>query len=827
VIRLRLLGGVELVGSDGTDIDPILQQPKRLAVLAVLATRAGTDWHRRDSLLAMFWPEHDAESARGALRRTLTFLRRHLGDAAIQTRGDEVAVAGDAVWCDVAACAEALREKRWAEALDLHRGELLTGVHVPSAPDFERWVDATRERLVRETAQAAATLAAEAERSGGLAEAAAWRRRALELQPHDEAGLRALLSLLDRLGDRAGAVRAFDTFVARLSADLDLAPDPRTTALVAAIRARTPEVGIPITAPQPSPNVIAVFPFEIRGPGELQYLREGMVDLLSAKLDGAGDLRTVDPGTVLTSAAAVNGPPEPGTIRPVAARLGAGSFLLGSVVADAGHVLVRATLHETGGEGEVRVDAEGGADAAIFGVVDDFVRRLLASRTQSLGGHLTRLGALTTGSLPALRAYLDGERAFRRGYVYESRTAYAGAVERDPGFALAHYRLAAAHLTCGDPVAAVQAVERATAGARHLNVHTRMLLAALAALVRGAFAEAERLTLRLLAERPDDVESWYRFARVQLDGNRLRGRPEAEARVALERTGALDPRHAAARADLARLTWATGDRQAARDHARAYLALSPTGDDAAVMAVLARDEPAPDRLAAARPPALGPWPDLLAAHEAAARQAPDAARSALARAARRDPDLALDHEAFLATMTTGGPDRALIDRLAPAATGDMTASTPVADLRGVIRLHDMGLVLAPAAPDEATACAPRVAAAPVPSWAASLPAALASGLDARLAFDRGDATSALAALDAIVLGPWVHLAHEVPQCGLVAERLLRSRALAALGRHDEAAAWRTPPATPRPFEWALLRNEWGTSAPVDTSVPGTDQRRDE
>jgi hypothetical protein len=156
---------------------------------------------------------------------------------------------------------------------------------------------------------------------------------------------------------------------------------------------------------------------------------------------------------------------------------------------------------------------------------------------------------------------------------------------------------------------------------------------------------------------------------------------------------------------------------------------------------------------------------------------------------------------------TARPDRALIDRLAPAGPGpsDMTGTTPLGDLRVVIRLHDQGLLLAPAAPDEAAACARRVAATPVPPWAASLPAALASGVEARLALDRGDPARALAALDAIVLGPWVHLADEVPQCGLVAERLLRSRALAALGRHDEAAAWRTPPATPRPFEWALLR----------------------
>ena len=45
-------------------------------------------------------------------------------------------------------------------------------------------------------------------------------------------------------------------------------------------------------------QVIAVVPFTVRGSPELEYLGEGIVDLLSVHLDGAAELRTVDPNAI-------------------------------------------------------------------------------------------------------------------------------------------------------------------------------------------------------------------------------------------------------------------------------------------------------------------------------------------------------------------------------------------------------------------------------------------------------------------------------------------------------------------------------------------------
>jgi DNA-binding SARP family transcriptional activator len=44
--------------------------------------------------------------------------------------------------------------------------------------------------------------------------------------------------MLDRIGDRAGAIKLYEEFAARLRADLDVEPSPETTALVKTIRSR-------------------------------------------------------------------------------------------------------------------------------------------------------------------------------------------------------------------------------------------------------------------------------------------------------------------------------------------------------------------------------------------------------------------------------------------------------------------------------------------------------------------------------------------------------------------------------------------------------------
>src|SRR2546429_348307 len=69
MIELRMLGRLSLTGADGREVRGLLGQPRRLALLAYLAAASPQGFHRRDTLLALFWPELDQEHARAARER--------------------------------------------------------------------------------------------------------------------------------------------------------------------------------------------------------------------------------------------------------------------------------------------------------------------------------------------------------------------------------------------------------------------------------------------------------------------------------------------------------------------------------------------------------------------------------------------------------------------------------------------------------------------------------------------------------------------------------------------------------------------------------------
>jgi TolB-like protein/DNA-binding SARP family transcriptional activator/Tfp pilus assembly protein PilF len=238
MIHLRVLGSLDLRASDGSEIRSLLAQPKRFALLAYLAASPAR-FHRRDSLLALFWPESDQESARASLRTALSLLRRSLGDGAILGRGsEEVGVNPERLWCDVAAFDQAFDGGELERALECYRGDLLDGFHVDDAPEFGRWLDARRVGLRLRATEAAGRLAEREERAGRVEVAMKWARHAAALSPDDETSLRRLVTLFDAIGDRAGALRAYGAFAERLRTELDAEPAPETQALVLAIRAR-------------------------------------------------------------------------------------------------------------------------------------------------------------------------------------------------------------------------------------------------------------------------------------------------------------------------------------------------------------------------------------------------------------------------------------------------------------------------------------------------------------------------------------------------------------------------------------------------------------
>jgi tetratricopeptide (TPR) repeat protein len=185
-----------------------------------------------------------------------------------------------------------------------------------------------------------------------------------------------------------------------------------------------------------NPNLVAILPFRTSGASpELAWLHEGLVDLLTIALGSDGELRAIEPRAVLSAWGAAGAHAEeitPEVTRNLARRVGAGRVIDGGVVGTPA-----ALLTYPGSSGTARASVEGPIDS-----LSVLVNRL-AGQLLSLdaGSENSRLSSLTTRSLPAIRAYLTGRAAFRKGHLDEAFAGFRDATRLDSTFALAALEL--------------------------------------------------------------------------------------------------------------------------------------------------------------------------------------------------------------------------------------------------------------------------------------------------------------------------------------------------------------------------------------------------
>ncbi len=238
MIEFRTLGTLDLRDAgDGRALQSVLAQPKVTAVLAYLALARPRGFHHRDTLLGIFWPEVSQERARHSLNQALYVLRRAFGEGVLVTRGpDEVGLDFDRFRCDAVEFDVKLGVGDSTGALELYGGDLLSGFYLSGCSDFERWLEPERSTLRERAVRAALALADEREAAGNAVEAIHWTRQAAAWVPYDESVTHRLIGLLRGERDRAGAIREFEAFARRLTADLELEPSADLVALVEAIK---------------------------------------------------------------------------------------------------------------------------------------------------------------------------------------------------------------------------------------------------------------------------------------------------------------------------------------------------------------------------------------------------------------------------------------------------------------------------------------------------------------------------------------------------------------------------------------------------------------
>lgn len=238
MFELTILGRIDLQGPDGTRIHSVLQQSRRLALLAFVAIEGDGGHVRRDTLLSTFWPDADTDSARNRLKQALFFLRRSLDPAVLPTESADHLRLDPALFrCDALAFLEACRDERWADALTLYRGDLLPGFNISGSVEFDSWLERRRVELRNSAAEAGLHLAREAAGRGEPADVVQAARRVFALEPYDETTFRQVVRLMADAGDGAGVAGTYAEFERRVRQDLGVEPAAETRDLVEALLA--------------------------------------------------------------------------------------------------------------------------------------------------------------------------------------------------------------------------------------------------------------------------------------------------------------------------------------------------------------------------------------------------------------------------------------------------------------------------------------------------------------------------------------------------------------------------------------------------------------
>ena len=329
-------------------------------------------------------------------------------------------------------------------------------------------------------------------------------------------------------------------------------------------------------------DLVAVVPFRVRGAAPaLGYLREGMMDLAAARLTGEGGARAADPGAVMAAWRAAGSEaddlPERAALD-LARRLGAGRLLLGGVVGTPDHVALTASLLPVGA-GRPRADAkvEGPADS-LPQLVDRLIAQLITEGTEGSNG----LDGLVNTPLPALRLYLEGRAAQRRGEYAEAVARFGQALDRDSTFALAGMGLAGAAGWTATPGAARRGLERAWANRERLSQRDKALVVAevgpgypaVSTVVQYLDAWEQAVDLA-----PDQPDRWFELGDLYFHDGPYLGMESSRRRAAeaFRRSAALDS-GSAPLGHLLEIAVLDDDTAAVRRLGALYLARDSSGE---------------------------------------------------------------------------------------------------------------------------------------------------------------------------------------------------------------------------------------------------------
>ncbi len=262
-LRLALLGSPQIW------LDSQLltfESRKAVALLTYLVITQET--HSRASLAALFWPESDQKRARGALRYTLSILRRQLGDGWLHSDQQSLSWQPEddlqfdvsnfrttvSAWVDrdleeVSQTTLTNCRQELETAVSLYRDDFMMGFGLRDCLQFDEWVFFQTENLRQLLAEALQILIKLCAQQEEWEKAINYARRWLQLDQLHEPAHQALMRFYTQNGQWSAAVRQYESCVSLLENELGVEPMAETVTLYKQIRHNRP-----INQPASSPS---------------------------------------------------------------------------------------------------------------------------------------------------------------------------------------------------------------------------------------------------------------------------------------------------------------------------------------------------------------------------------------------------------------------------------------------------------------------------------------------------------------------------------------------------------------------------------------------
>ena len=302
-------------------------------------------------------------------------------------------------------------------------------------------------------------------------------------------------------------------------------------------------------------DLIAVMPLSAVSDSSLARLGQDLVVTLSANLDGVGSLHTVDAVTLLMRARNAQSPLLLADARELARDLGARSVLTGTLINQGDRVRASVALHRVGSDSMIASATALASPSDIATITDSLTWGILQQVWRRGRAPSPVLAGITTRSVEALRAFLDGERDFQRLAADSALADYRRAFEIDSNFVQAYLRY---YFTNGWMVRTVDTTveRRLMALAHRLPERERRYLET--SQLRGPLPERLARWKALADRYPDYPPILMAAADPIVHSGPYHGIPVSDAEPLLDRLEELVPEHGDTRFHQALVTLATG-----------------------------------------------------------------------------------------------------------------------------------------------------------------------------------------------------------------------------------------------------------------------------